>query len=273
MKEGECIMSDGFSFSDGGDVLAEDIEVFFKDNKDHTTWNTTSTKLSVESERNANDKNDKKGEEIERHHQEAAAPSEVSSRSTTISTASSTSYLSEVTISPPSVIHIKIDRRLDPKPSFPYAQLCFDPQEKELVPMLEVAVAGRSKRPRLRIPLSIAAVINSSTPEEFPWLMEAISCSSTNSSLSNETESGATQRDTRISDPITLSSWIEYSEMDMHLLPNSRSGRYSCKDEAETIGCTQALKKRIASSWTFLKDVGIETGNYKEEYFGYELMN
>lgn len=160
--------------------------------------------------------------------------------------------------SPPEVIEIKTSSssntisvpQLDPPPSGPFAQLCFDPQQKTLCTMLEFNATKGSNRPQ-----ATRVRIDSSSPEDFPWLHQTNASSS--SSSSGASCPSFQMNNEQHSEPIVLSGWswmmdeglLNGSDTDVFWLLNDNSDVWVKADEA---GCGRALKKMLTScnQWT-----------------------
>ena len=150
--------------------------------------------------------------------------------------------------SPPKMIDIDLsDERKELEPiSRPYAQLCFDPQEKTLVTMLEVTVEdGCGKCPRFCLDLP--------TAEEFPWLGETIMSDGSSSSLDSDNDSFSESKHQKL-EPIVLCGWMmdkdaavhDYADADLYwlLTGGSDDPRVRVGDD---LGCSRILRKLLVS--------------------------
>ena len=141
--------------------------------------------------------------------------------------------------SPPKVIDVSNPCKHQGPNSIPYAQLCFDPETKSLVTLMEIDLSGHGpgksrKRIFLDHPSDIALI-----PDDSPEVRASPSSSSTtDSTLSTQWSTGDT-------DPMILLGtqevWLEETDLDLYLL-------HECGDpwRSEAKGrCTDGLKKLI----------------------------
>lgn len=157
------------------------------------------------------------------------------------------------TLLPPDIISVKPPRRYchhrrcqhsgnrsrtmeDPKSS-PYAQLCFDPQQKTLVTMLETnGINGKIRRPRL--PLDMP------TPDDFPWLHEPSSSWTSSSSPEGVKHSKSLTREDYcepivLSGPWMLEDSMTNDEADIYWLLRDTEDVWVTFDD----GCGKVFKK------------------------------
>ncbi|CAB9504266.1 expressed unknown protein [Seminavis robusta] len=180
----------------------------------------------------------------------------------------STVSASTMTPSPPKVVEIRRRRRhyatkterQSSLHSSPYAQLCWDPNQKGLVTMLEIDIINGRRKSHSRLPL------DAPSPEDFfPWLhpQDGLSPSwtstghhskSTISSLSGDhhtaegKENGSDEDDEEEEDgcePIILSGWM----MDPDAMSDEESDIYWLLNDGKDVwvkiddGCAKALRK------------------------------
>ena len=172
-------------------------------------------------------------------------------------------------VTPPEVVEVKCRRtrhrrKKSHQHSSPYAQLCFDPNQKTLVTMLEIDVVNGRKKRHSRLPL------DAPSPEDyFPWLHRndeegddipgltssswSFSCSSGSSCISGLTESKddpgtTTDRNDGYNEPIILSGWM----MDTDSMSDEEADIYWLLHEGEDVwvkiddGCAKALRKMLS---------------------------
>ena len=139
---------------------------------------------------------------------------------------------------------IKVTNSVEPI-SFPYAQLCFDPETKTLVTLMEINLAGNCRRSeRLRIIDPIEQEAN--LPSDMPEIQR--SCPSGSESTVN-TFLDLTYEETKYDDPIILSElsqepWLEDQNLDLYLLHES-SDPWEFQARG---GCAEKLKKILTAS-------------------------
>jgi hypothetical protein len=170
----------------------------------------------------------------------ASSSSLTDSQVTTDSTDSSSSIWSYSQPKPPKMI--KVSNPLEPI-SLPYAQLCFDPESKTLVTLMEINLAGNSRRSkRLRI-------IDPLEQENFPSGTLQMTCDSGTESTVSTRSIDPDEELNKYDDPIVLSSqsqevWLEETDLDLYLL-------HECEDPWEVEargGCAETLKKILIAS-------------------------
>jgi hypothetical protein len=169
--------------------------------------------------------------------------SEVSSEATAKSTECSSSLWSYSESKPPKII--KVSNPLEPT-SLPYAQLCFDPETKALVTLMEINLAGNGRHSkRLRI---IDPQEENGAPIPATFQMISSSNSGTTSTVSTRSN-GPGDEIIKYDETIVLSSyseevWLEETDLDLYLL-------HDCEDPWEAHGrggCTETLKKLLIAS-------------------------
>lgn len=134
--------------------------------------------------------------------------------------------------------------------SSPYAQLCFDPNQKTLVTMLEIDIVSGRRKHVSRLPL------DGPTHEDFPWLhpagvsaLSSSSCSLNESAVSSlsgeERNHGNTDQQEGYGEPIILSGWMmdhdsmNDEEADIYWLLNDGKDVWVKLDD----GCGKVIKK------------------------------
>jgi hypothetical protein len=204
--------------------------------------------------------------------------SELSSQPTHVtncsSLASHTKYPVPPPREPPQVIKVAAPRPQQQQPlaaptttTLPYAQLCFCPEKKTLVTLMEINLGGNNGRRSKR--LGILDSNNTTAPhflqcqENDPssWLM-------TSSSSRTCTESTVTVSSTRSNhnhmvqhhhhapeetkeEPMFLHDdvWLEETDLDMYLLHDFEADPWRADPRG---GCSEALKKMLLASRSFL---------------------
>jgi hypothetical protein len=170
--------------------------------------------------------------------------SEVSSEATAESTECSSSLWSYAESKPPKII--KVSNPLE-RTSLPYAQLCFDPETKALVTLMEINLAGNGRHSkRLRI---IDPQEENGAPV-LPTTLQMISSSNSGTASTVSTRSnGPGDEILKYDEPIVLSSyseevWLEETDLGLYLL-------HECEDPWEAHGrggCKQTLKNLFIAS-------------------------
>jgi hypothetical protein len=174
--------------------------------------------------------------------------SEISSQITESTECSSLWSYSDATGSPPKVIKISDSRSALESTTFPYAQLCFDPERKILVTLMEICLSGNGQRSkRLRI---IDPRTNSAPPEETPssLMIGSLSTSGTETTLSTCVDASPVKAEEPIFVLGTQGAWLEETDPDLYLL-------HECEDPwcaDSKSGCTKTLRKLIVASRSFL---------------------
>jgi hypothetical protein len=171
--------------------------------------------------------------------------SEMSASVSTEVTDCSSSIWSYSDPKPPKLINVAVEST-----SLPYAQLCFDPESKTLVTLMEINLGGigrRSKRLRIVDP-------KEHYDEEPPAPKGAdttpTAYSTTSGTVSADSRSEYHFEESTYSDPIVLScfgqgTWLEETDLDLYLL-------HDCGDPWDMTenrkGCSEALKKVMSAS-------------------------
>ena len=175
--------------------------------------------------------------------------SEVSSQPTQFTECSSLwSHKYPVPREPPQVIKVAPRQPLVPT-TLPYAQLCFDPEKKTLVTLMEINLGGDGRRSkRLRIIDSNGAP-HLECQENPSWLMASSSSTFTESTVSS-TRSNVHAEETK-EEPMFLQDdvWFEETDLDLYLLHDFEADPWRADPRR---GCTDALKKMLLASRSFL---------------------
>lgn len=187
---------------------------------------------------------------------------------TTNSTASSTS---SSFVTPPEVVEVKCRRtrqRRKKTLQSSYAQLCFDPDRKTLVTMLEIDIVSGRKTRHSRLPLDAPSLEDyfpwlhndkkeEKDPDGIPGLTSSFSCSSgTSSVISGLTETKldpiaavpAHDGQDAYNEPIVLSGWM----MDTDSMSDEEADIYWLLHDGEDVwvkmddGCSKAVRKMFS---------------------------
>lgn len=179
---------------------------------------------------------------------------------------------------PPEVVEIKSRRsrhrrskyESHPQRSSPYAQLCFDPNRKTLVTMLEIDIInGRNDRRHSRLPLDAPSL-----EDYFPWLHNSnhskvedesipglpssswsVSCGDTTVSDMTMTKDNTTPDDLPhgYGEPIILSGWM----MDADAMSDEEADIYWLLNDGKDVwvqidkGCAKAFRKMFSCCGTW----------------------
>ena len=150
---------------------------------------------------------------------------------------------SDPTGSPPKVIKVSKTCHDQFQPtSLPYAQLCFDPERKTMVTMMEIDFSGPRKQSNRLTELD-AILPTGLGPVDFPLLRcDPSSATCAESTISTHLES---IRGTKINEPMILlgtqGMWLEESELDRYLLHDAED---PWQAESKR-GCTESLRKLL----------------------------
>jgi hypothetical protein len=150
---------------------------------------------------------------------------------------------------PPQVIKVAPRQPRVPT-TLPYAQLCFDPEKKTLVTLMEINLGGNGRRSkRLRI-LDSNGAPHLERQDNPSLLMENSSSASTESTVSSARSNAHAEESKE--EPMFLlqdDEWFEETDLDLYLLHDFEADPWRADPRG---GCTEALKKMLMASRSFL---------------------
>ena len=127
--------------------------------------------------------------------------------------------------------------------TLPYAQLCFDPDRKTLVTLMEISLGGSGRRSK-RLRILDAQTVRIDREDRLSMQIAAAS----SKSGTNSTNSSRWAEEEKVDDPILIlgarNSWLEETDLDLYLLHDSDE---AWRSESRR-GCADALRKFLSSA-------------------------